>query len=385
MGRKKTQEEFIAELKEKNPNVYTTDTYINAITKITFHCKKNKEHIWMADPHHILNGRGCPFCAREKCGQGRVKKHIQQNPEALLCDHNPELIPYLKDKNDAQKYTYASGKSVEWICPDCIQSFYKVISQMTRRGFRCPICARNYSYPNKFIISLFQQLGIHFKREYSPEWISPKRYDFYFEQNNKKYIVEMDGYFHQFDNYKQVDKYKDVMAQKHGITMIRIDCIYKSVEERFDYIRQHILNSILSDLFDLSIIDFQRCDYEAQEKTYKQICALWEEVHSVKNICEQLELSDTTVIKYLKFGEKYQLCSYNHEEETKKNLNKGCSITKRKLGQAVRCNETGEVFYSMADASRHYHCAVGEYFRFKRSYSGILPDGTKLTWTKIAS
>lgn len=39
----------------------------------------------------------------------------------------------------------------------------------------------------------------------------------------------------------------------------------------------------------------------------------------------------------------------------------------------------------MADASRHYHCAVGEYFRFKRSYSGILPDGTKLTWTKIAS
>ncbi len=47
------------------------------------------------------------------------------------------------------------------------------------------------------------------------------------------------------------------------------------------------------------------------------------------------------------------------------------------------CNETGEVFTSFAEAQRKYYCVLSNYFKVNAKYSGKLPDGTKLTWTKI--
>ena len=67
------------------------------------------------------------------------------------------------------------------------------------------------------------QLKIDFETEYSPEWIKPKRYDFYFDG----IIVEMDGglghgNYNSLNNMsgedsKSIDNYKDKMAIEHGI------------------------------------------------------------------------------------------------------------------------------------------------------------------------
>lgn len=381
--KRKTQKEFLLELNDKNPEVYTNDIYVNATAKLTFHCKNNENHIWMADPHHILLGRGCPLCARQKAYETRLKNNTKRNDEKLLCNHNPELLSCIKNKKDAEKYTYASHKEIEWICPDCHETFFKRISYMTRRGFICSKCATNDSYPNKFMMEILRQLNIDYIREYSPEWIKPKRYDFYFIYDNQKYIIEMDGYFHNLESVNKTDNYKDKKAKEHEIKLIRIDCSYKGIENRQDYIVNNILNSNLNTLFDLSKIDFQLCDYKAQEKTYKKVCKMWDEGCSREQIEKTLLLSDTTVIKFLKFGEKHNICSYNHKTETKNNLKTAWEKAAIKNGQTVLCNETGEVFYSMAQASRTYHCAVGEYFRNNGSYAGVLPDGTKLTWKKL--
>ena len=53
-------------------------------------------------------------------------------------------------------------------------------------------------------------------------------------------------------------------------------------------------------------------------------------------------------------------------------------------GQAVMCNETGEVFYSIAQAQRIMHVNnINLFFKGERNSAGKLPDGTPLTWTKL--
>lgn len=385
--RKKTQEEFIKELNDKNPDVFTYDNYVNATTKLKFHCKHNKDHIWMADPHHILHGRGCPYCGKIKIGDGVHRKRISNHPENLICNHNPELISCLKNKDDAYKYTYSSRKQIKWICPDCNFEFDHNIVDFAFKGrhFCCPLCLKNDSYPNRYMYSVLTQLNVEFIKEYSPDWIKPKRYDFYFEIFDKKYIVEMDGYFHSYNKYKDVDKYKDNLALNHNIEVIRINCIYSDSKNRSEYIKTNILKSKLNKILDLSSVDFEKCNIQAFEKIYLSVCKLWDKGLNINEICETLKISNTTAIKYLCFGEKQNICSYNHQKELNRNKIKKGIKSSISNGQAVQCIETDEVFSSMTMASKYYHCAVGEYFRFHRSYAGILPDGTKLTWKKIST
>lgn len=64
-NKKKTQKEYVEEVKIKNPNVTVIGTYINARTKILHKCNIcNYE--WEIKPSHILNGTGCPNCFSER-------------------------------------------------------------------------------------------------------------------------------------------------------------------------------------------------------------------------------------------------------------------------------------------------------------------------------
>ena len=56
-----------------------------------------------------------------------------------------------------------------------------------RKGIAC-MC-NNTSYPEKIIISMLDQLNIKYTKEYKPLWSNNKRYDFYFELDNKKFIM----------------------------------------------------------------------------------------------------------------------------------------------------------------------------------------------------
>ena len=58
---KKTNEEFLAELAIKNPNVEALEPYQGSNEKIYFRCRKCN-HPWPARPRHILAGDGCPQC-----------------------------------------------------------------------------------------------------------------------------------------------------------------------------------------------------------------------------------------------------------------------------------------------------------------------------------
>ena len=64
MSKKKTNEEFLEELKQINPNIEPLEEYSGANTIISFKCLKCN-HIWKTTPSAIINtNNGCPNCAR---------------------------------------------------------------------------------------------------------------------------------------------------------------------------------------------------------------------------------------------------------------------------------------------------------------------------------
>ena len=313
---KRTHEQFVEEMKCINSNIIVLSRYENNSKKVKCKCLIDG-HIWEAIPTNLLKGSGCPLCSNKVVVRG-----IND-----IATTDPWMIPYLNDKEDAYKYTSQSNKSINFRCLDCGEVCKSIICNIYKRGFTCKICSDKISYPNKFGRAFLNQLPIDgFIPEYSPAWANNKRYDNYFEYNNKKYILEMDGEWHFKDNNlsgKSIedaqfeDKLKDNMAKNNNITVIRIDC-KKSEKE---YISNNIKNSILQSIFNLSEIDWEICDEMASKNLIKYISDIFNETNDVGYICELLNMKKNNVQYYLKKGTTLGFCDYN-----------GYLLTKNKKG-----------------------------------------------------
>lgn len=71
---KKTHEDYVAELKIKNPIVQAVDEYININTPIMHHCLKHDIY-WKARPADALEGKGCKLCACERISNAKRMTH----------------------------------------------------------------------------------------------------------------------------------------------------------------------------------------------------------------------------------------------------------------------------------------------------------------------
>lgn len=72
--KKKTHEEYVKELKAKNPTVEVIGKYVNAQTKIMHHCLKHDVY-WEVLPGNALAGKGCKECMKEKNRNKFIKSH----------------------------------------------------------------------------------------------------------------------------------------------------------------------------------------------------------------------------------------------------------------------------------------------------------------------
>lgn len=88
-SRKKTHEEYVAELAIKNPNVEVVGEYDGAHTKIMHHCLIHDVY-WEIKPHNVLHGQGCPKCGKEKYSLSRTKSHEQYVTELAIA--NPTVV-----------------------------------------------------------------------------------------------------------------------------------------------------------------------------------------------------------------------------------------------------------------------------------------------------
>ena len=141
------------------------------------------------------------------------------------------------------------------------------------------------------------------------------RYDAYFTYENRKYIIEMDGAFHYKETWfgslektKHSDKEKDSLAIKNGIKLIRINCI-RSIPE---HIKNSILESELSYIFELENIDWNLCEEFAANNLTKEICNYYNcNGNNVTDVMKEFCMCRGTIIKYLKLGNNLNWCNYN--------------------------------------------------------------------------
>lgn len=88
--KKKTHEEYVEELKIKNPNLEVIEEYVSASTPIKHKCLTHGT-IWEISPSNALKGKGC-----KECGIDKNKKKFTKSNEQYVKDislANPDIIP----------------------------------------------------------------------------------------------------------------------------------------------------------------------------------------------------------------------------------------------------------------------------------------------------
>lgn len=235
------------------------------------------------------------------------------------------MIQYIDGGYEVAKNILANDNhKIKFVCPLCGNKVYRSPNYVHKYGFNCPVCSDGISYPNKFAYELLNQLSnvYHFdslEHEYCPTWAGRYRYDNYFEYNGSSYILEMDGGFHKnnihtksdytLEDRKRIDKEKDLLAINHDIKIIRIDCDPST----FDTIKTNILKSDLNNIFDLNIVNFNKCNEFAMKNIIKEVCEYYNDNQTMNllEISKHFNLHKVTIRKYLKNGAKLGWCKYN--------------------------------------------------------------------------
>lgn len=323
-----------------------------------YHCNKCSAELWIEESN-LKRGDKCSCCVGHI-----VIERINDIPTTA-----PWMVKYFQGGYDeAKMYTkLGTGNSNNFggciypICPCCGRirdKKIKIRDIYINKSTGCT-CNDGQSYPNKTMFNILEQLNVDFKTEYSPDWIKPKRYDFYIP--SKQLIIEMDGQFHNrvnnmngqtVEESKVIDDYKDELAKLHDIEVIRIDCDYPNMETRFEYIKNNILNSErLNESFDLSKVSWSKTNIFALSNLVKIACNLWNSEYNIKEISEILHIDATTTRKYLRDGKTVDWCNYNGKEEQKKN-NK---IISNKMSKPIICLTENKSFKSISEASKYYN------------------------------
>jgi len=310
-NRRLSQNEFLMRLRDNNIKYKPLDKYVRMYDKLKWQCDKYNNHIWEARPHDILNGNGCPYCSNHKILAGFND----------LWTTNPKVANLLVDKNVGYVISEFSHLKYDFECPNCHKIIKnKSVYKVSTCGLQCPNCSDGISYPEKFMSNMLSQLNIEYCHDCSLEWSDIKRYDFYIK--SMSIIIECHGEQHYSNKTRWInnvekqidnDNYKKNLAMSNGIKhYIELDCRQSSC----DYIKKSIVNSELNELFNLSIIDWEKCDLESQNSNVIKVVNLWNNgIKSVSDISNVMKLHRQTITRYLKRMAKLGLCDYDGKEQ----------------------------------------------------------------------
>lgn len=366
---------------------YISGEYKNCnSSKLLFSHNKGKYHEFYSTPSHVLERDECPVCRGWQI-------YVGFNDIGTT---HPNIANLMKNENDRYSHTAYDTDTVDFVCQICGTIKRNKISNVTSKGFSCDVCGDGISYPNKFIYNIMLQLESKniiqkLKRECKFDWCvfdfnGETRfgiYDIVFELDNIKYIIEMDGGFGHgnsetdisIDDTIYIDNKKDELAIENGYIMIRIDCNYGcDLTDRYTYIKNNIMNSKLSKIIDLSVVDFDLANKESQKSLVLLVCELYKKEKSIGKISSKLCISRGTVTKYLNIGRE---CGMSDYDKT--------TVLKKSVGRKVMCNETREKFDSIVDAANKYVIRRTTIWSNcnNRSKTGGVYNGKKITWKYI--
>ena len=293
----------------------------------------------------------------------------KSKPKKYVNEEYPELVSLFKYKEDAHNGVYSTLNKI-FVCPCCHNEYNrKIVNVIRNKHVSCPTCNDGFSYPEKFMANMLTQLNISFDYQYTnKEWTQNYIYDFRFDFNNKKYIIETDGGIGHGrrcisnltpDESLIVDKNKEELAINNGYIVIRVDCDYKN--DRYQYIKNSIIKS-LQDIFDLSKIDWDICNQKALDSLFLKVIDCYKnETIFLDNISEITGVKIRTVTKYLNEAMKAGILP--KKKLIKNNPYKDIPIGVRFIfneknyssrNKKLYCYEDVTIFNSITDAAEYY-------------------------------
>lgn len=306
----------------------------------------------------LLKGTGCSCCANHTAVLGIN----------TIWDTDKWMIPYVGEEC-AKTHVHCCSDKIYATCPNCKTVKTKLISISkiyNRKTVSC-ICNDNVSYSEKLMFNVLEQLELKFQTQLSKtnfKWCDKYRYDFYFELNSKQYIIETHGKQHYEEGFQRIknstryiktvqevqqnDRFKKELALQNGIkeeNYIVIDCRKSELE----FIKQNIFNSRLSELFNLNKINWLKAEEFALSNLVKKACNLWESgIYSTSKIGKIMNLSNVTVLKYLKNGSLLNWCNYTVEIAKQEPNKQAIKSTKKQ----VYCLENSTVYSGVYECSK---------------------------------
>lgn len=296
-----------------------------------YKCNKCGYEGWMIE-YDLLKGKGCSCCIGKT-----VVKGIND-----ISTIAPWMMKYFVNPEDAHRHTSKSGKKIKVKCPDCGSEKYIKVNVLYKCGFSCPKCGDGFSYPEKFMFNVLEQLNINFITEYSPIWSNNYRFDFYLPKYN--IIIETHGKQHYepstnfnvpLETQQIIDKEKENLSMNNGVKIyIQLDCR----ESNLNFIKNSVLNSELIKYFNFNNVDWNKCNEYATKSKIKEICKFYN-LHKnmqMKDIAKKFKIHPLTLVKYLKTGKELNLCDYdvNHQKKS------------------IIVIETGDIFESIMECER---------------------------------
>lgn len=129
--KKRTHEEYVVELQEKNPDVEVIGIYINNSTPILHRCLIHNEY-FECSPHDVLKGKRCHICGKEEYRKKRTKTHEQYIKEVKRVNPTIEVIG---------KYINAKTK----IMHHCLihDVYWNALPDSILRGSGCSECTKD--------------------------------------------------------------------------------------------------------------------------------------------------------------------------------------------------------------------------------------------------
>lgn len=342
------EKRFISFINSCGNNFEVVGKYTFGNKPIEIKCK-NHNHTFFKTPNEMMNGSSsCPYCSNSKVLRG-------------FNDFNtthPHLTKYLLNEDDGYLYTHGNSTKVKCKCPICGHIKEYSFRDLTNSGFYCDICSSTISYPEKFVMGLLNQLNVQYIHDKPINWSNGKRYDFYIpslsliiETHGEQHYSDRrskNGYknFRSFEEEKANDKYKRILAFDNGIEhYIELDCR----KSNFDYIKQSVIDSELSNIFNLSNIKWQLCD-NFDKNIFNLVLELWNSGYDTAlSIGKELGIKGDTVGRYLKSAKLLGLCNYDPILESKV---KTPEKLKKILSKKVICLETNVVYDSTMNVQR---------------------------------
>lgn len=368
-GARSNQINFEKKLFDKRGNEYALiSEYISSNIKVwvRHNSPKCKFHKYQVTPNALISNNhatGCPVCAHKQVVSG-------VNDVATT---RPDLAKYLYNEEDKFLYSYSNSKKRKMKCIHCGYIKNMSLNQLDSHGFNCPRCSDNVSYPEKFMMGVLEELNIAYETQYSPQWISPRKYDFYMKDLNM--IIETHGYQHYKNNaFKSLggrsleqeqanDKLKRETALANGIKhYIELDCR----ESSMNFIKKSIKSSELLYLININNVNWKKCNSFATSYSIKPICDYWKNKkkdETTTDLTNIFKLDRGTIAKYLKYGTELGWCTYNPKEEREKAIKRVGGWNKKRVVILNNNNKVINICPSAAQSSVYMTRYINEEFK----------------------